>query len=103
MLDVFRDIADIDLFFARLQLETGVHLYTHDSCIIFDEVQLYPKARQAIKHLVADGRYHYIETGSLLSIKKMSRTFFFLRKNTRSKCILWITKSSAGQPALTLT
>ncbi len=70
MLDIFRDIADIDLFFARLQLETGVRLYTHDSCIIFDEVQLYPKARQAIKHLVADGRYHYIETGSLLSIKK---------------------------------
>lgn len=70
MLDIFRDIADIDLFFARLQLETGIRLYTHDSCIIFDEVQLYPKARQAIKHLVADGRYHYIETGSLLSIKK---------------------------------
>ena len=42
----------------------------HESVIIFDEVQLFPKARQAIKHLVKDGRYHYIETGSLISIKK---------------------------------
>lgn len=47
-----------------------VDLYEHESVIIFDEVQLFPKARQAIKHLVKDGRYHYIETGSLISIKK---------------------------------
>lgn len=53
-----------------MQAETGVTLYEHDSLIIFDEVQLFPKARQAIKHLVLDGRYHYLETGSLISIKK---------------------------------
>ena len=48
----------------------GIRLYEKESVIIFDEVQLFPKARQAIKYLVADGRYKYIETGSLLSIKK---------------------------------
>ena len=66
----FDDIGNIDLFFLRLQAETGVTLYEHRSLIIFDEVQLFPKARQAIKHLVQDGRYHYLETGSLISIKK---------------------------------
>ena len=53
-----------------MQAETGITLYDHESLIIFDEVQLFPKARQAIKHLVRDGRYHYVETGSLISIKK---------------------------------
>ena len=73
MLDIFKDIANHELFFARLQLETGINLYERESCIIFDEVQLFPKARQAIKYLVADGRYDYIETGSLISIKKNIR------------------------------
>ena len=66
----FDDIYDIDMFFLRLQAVRGIDLYEHESVIIFDEVQLFPKARQAIKHLVKDGRYHYIETGSLISIKK---------------------------------
>ena len=66
----FDDIGNIDLFFLRIQAETGVTLYEHESLLIFDEVQLFPKARQAIKHLVLDGRYHYLETGSLISIKK---------------------------------
>ena len=66
----FDDINDIDMFFLRLQALRRVDLYEHESVIIFDEVQLFPKARQAIKHLVKDGRYHYIETGSLISIKK---------------------------------
>lgn len=48
-------------------------MYEKESVIIFDEVQLFPKARQAIKYLVADGRYKYIETGSLLSIKKNTK------------------------------
>lgn len=52
---------------------TGIRLYEKESVIIFDEVQLLPKARQAIKYLVADGRYKYIETGSLLSIKKNTK------------------------------
>ena len=70
LLDVFKDIAKPDLFFLRLQAETGVRLYERNSVIIFDEIQLYPRARQAIKYLVKDGRYDYIETGSLISIKK---------------------------------
>ena len=70
ILKCFDDIGNLNMFFLRLQAETGVTLYEHESLIIFDEVQLFPKARQAIKHLVFDGRYHYLETGSLISIKK---------------------------------
>ena len=70
ILECFEDIGNLNIFFLRLQAETGTTLYEHDSLIIFDEVQLFPKARQAIKHLVADGRYSYLETGSLISIKK---------------------------------
>ena len=70
LLSAFKDIAKLDLFFLRLQTVTGINLYTRESVIIFDEIQLNPKARQAIKYLVADGRFDYIETGSLISIKK---------------------------------
>lgn len=61
-------VADLDTFFARLSLYTGVKLFKRQSVIIFDEVQMYPKARAAIKYLVKDGRYDFIETGSLVSI-----------------------------------
>jgi predicted AAA+ superfamily ATPase len=64
---------DIDTFLMYLQNIVGVTLYERDSVIIFDEVQLYPKVREAIKHFVADGRYDYIETGSLVSIKKNTK------------------------------
>ena len=70
ILDIFDDISNLDIFFLRLQSVTGSKLYEHESVIIFDEIQLFPKARQAIKHLIKDGRYSYIETGSLISIKK---------------------------------
>ena len=70
LLDVFKDIADHKVFFLRLQTVTGVTLYPRESVIIFDEIQRQPLVRQAIKYLVADGRYDYIETGSLISIKK---------------------------------
>lgn len=60
---------DLDIFFNRLQIIYGTKLYERESIIIFDEVQLFPLARQMIKHLVKDGRYDYIETGSLLSLK----------------------------------
>ncbi len=73
VLACFDSLADLDLFFLRLQTATGVTLYEHESVIIFDEVQLFPKARQAIKFLVKDNRYHYIETGSLISINKNVR------------------------------
>ena len=63
-------MSDLDVFFRNLRLLTGVKLYSRESVIIFDEVQQYPKARAAIKYLVADGRYDYIETGSLMSINR---------------------------------
>ncbi len=59
-----------DDFFMRLSLYFNVKLFDRESVIVFDEVQQYPKARAAIKYLVKDGRYDYIETGSLISIKK---------------------------------
>lgn len=70
VLKLFEDISDLDFFFMKLQSLTGKTLYQRESVIIFDEVQLAPLARQSIKHLVKDGRYDYIETGSLISIKK---------------------------------
>ncbi len=73
IMDLFDDTYDLDFFFLQLQQLTGKRLYENESVIIFDEVQLQPKARQAIKYLVADGRYKYIETGSLLSIKKNTK------------------------------
>lgn len=71
--DLFEDTYDLDFFFLQLQQLSGTKLYEKESVIIFDEVQLLPKARQAIKYLVADGRYKYIETGSLISIKKNTK------------------------------
>lgn len=61
---------DLDTFFMMLQAHFGKRLKKRDAVIIFDEVQMYPQARAAIKYLVADGRYDYIETGSLISIKE---------------------------------
>ncbi|MGI6710725.1 MAG: ATP-binding protein [Bacilli bacterium] len=62
--------SDLNNFFFFLTSITGVTLYERNSLIIFDEIQLFPIARQLIKHLVKDNRYDYIETGSLLSIKR---------------------------------
>ena len=73
IIDLFDDTYNLDFFFLQLQQLTGKRLYEKESVIIFDEVQLLPKARQAIKYLVADGRYKYIETGSLISIKKNTK------------------------------
>ncbi|MGN1024592.1 MAG: ATP-binding protein [Lachnospiraceae bacterium] len=64
------NIGDIDIFFRNLFLLKGRELPVHHSVIILDEVQLFPAARQAVKFLVQDGRYDYIETGSLISIRK---------------------------------
>ena len=68
--ELFEDMMNLDFFFIKLQTFFNVTLYKRNSVIIFDEVQFQPLARQAIKHLVADGRYDYIETGSLISIRK---------------------------------
>lgn len=67
---LFEDVSDLNYLFLQLQLQYKTDLHTRNSVIIFDEVQLCPKARQAIKALVEDGRYDFIETGSLISIKK---------------------------------
>lgn len=64
------DIGNLDAFFRNLFLLKGKSLPVGEAVVIFDEVQLFPLARQAIKALVKDGRYHYIETGSLISIRK---------------------------------
>ena len=65
-----RYLSDLDTFFMILSTEYNVTLYPSESLIIFDEVQKFPKARQSIKKLVKDGRFDYIETGSLISIKE---------------------------------
>ena len=70
ILNLFDDISDLNYIFLRLQLIYHKELHQRKSLIIFDEVQFCPKARQAIKHLVADHRYDYMETGSLISIRK---------------------------------
>ena len=73
MKKVFEETSNYNEFFQSLQLLTGIKLYDRNSVIIFDEVQKYIKAREMIKFLVQDGRYDYIETGSLISLKKNSK------------------------------
>ena len=71
ILELFENYLDnLNYLFTYLSEYFGVKLYERESLFIFDEIQFCPKARGAIKHLVADGRYDYIETGSLISIKK---------------------------------
>ncbi|MBP3595340.1 MAG: ATP-binding protein [Lachnospiraceae bacterium] len=71
ILDLFiNDSSDLDLFFAKLAAFYSTTLYKRESLIVFDEVQQYPRARQLIKYLVADGRFDYLETGSLIRLKK---------------------------------
>ena len=79
----FDDLTDLDYFFIRLQQLNNVVLYERQSVIIFDEIQLQPLARQAIKYLVKDGRYDYIETGSLLTLKKNVRNIVIPSEETR--------------------
>lgn len=66
----YQHMNDLDTFFMLISAYYGVKLYERESLLIFDEVQMFPKARECIKYLVADGRYDYIETGSLISIKE---------------------------------
>ena len=83
VLELFAHISDLNYFFLRLQSLFNVSLHERKSVIIFDEVQLYPPARQAIKHLVKDRRYDFIETGSLLSIKKNVKDIVIPSEETR--------------------
>lgn len=71
ILELFlHDSGDLDLFFAKLSAFYSTTLYRRESLIVFDEVQQFPRARQLIKYLVADGRYDFLETGSLIRLKK---------------------------------
>ena len=67
-LSLFDDIMDMDLFYAKLSAVYNVELFRRESLIVFDEVQLFPKARALIKRFVEDGRYDFIETGSLVTL-----------------------------------
>lgn len=80
---LFSDLSDLNYLFLRLQMIYHVNLVERRSVIIFDEVQTQPLARQAIKHLVKDHRYDYIETGSLLSIKKNIKNIVIPSEETR--------------------
>lgn len=81
--DLFNDISDLNYLFIRLQFIYQVQLHERESVIIFDEVQLQPHARQAIKHLVKDHRYDYIETGSLISVRSKSRNILIPSEETK--------------------
>lgn len=81
--DLFDDVSDLNYLFLRLQFIFNVQLHERSSIIVFDEVQLQPKARQAIKHLVKDRRYDYIETGSLISVKSKSRDILIPSEETK--------------------
>lgn len=81
--DLFNDISELNYLFLRLQFIYQVQLHERESVIIFDEVQLQPLARQAIKHLVKDHRYDYIETGSLISVRSRSRNIIIPSEETK--------------------
>lgn len=81
--DLFKDISDLNYIFLRLQFIFQVELYERESVIVFDEVQLQPMARQAIKHLVKDHRYDYIETGSLISVRSKSKNIIIPSEETK--------------------
>lgn len=83
IMSLFDDLNDLDYLFLRLQAIFHVTLYERESVIILDEIQLCPKARQAVKYLVEDGRYDYIETGSLLSIRKNKENILIPSEETR--------------------
>ena len=71
IMDLFlNESADLDLFFAKLSAFYSTVLYERESIIVFDEVQQFPRARQLVKYLVQDGRFDYLETGSLIRLKK---------------------------------
>lgn len=101
------NIGDLDTFFRNLFIIKGKDLPRRRAVIIFDEVQLFPLARQAIKYLVADGRYDYIETGSLISIKKYVQNILIPSEEEKLKMypmdfeeFLWAKGNTAVMPAI---
>lgn len=106
--DIFlEDIGNLDAFFRNLFLLKEKALPKGNAVIIFDEVQLFPPARQAIKALVKDGRYHYIETGSLISIKKNTKDILIPSEEYKIKMypmdfeeFLWAQGDTVTAPAI---
>lgn len=103
--DNFDNIGNMDVFFRNLFVFVGKSLKSKNSVIIFDEVQKFPRAREAIKYLVKDGRYHYIETGSLISIKKKSHEIVIPSEEDKRKMypmdfeeFLWATGDTVTAP-----
>ena len=101
------NMSDLDTFFRNLFLLKGKVLPPKKSVIIFDEVQLFPIARQAVKYLVADGRYDYIETGSLISIKKNVKDILIPSEEYKVKMYpmdfeeyLWANKDTITMPTI---
>ena len=101
------NIGDLDTFFRNLFIIKGKDLPRRRAVIIFDEVQLFPLARQAIQYLVADGRYEYIETGSLISIKKNVQNILIPSEEEKLKMypmdfeeFLWAKGNTAVMPAI---
>lgn len=78
-------LQNLDEFYSYLSTYFNVRLYQRESVIIFDEVQLFPGVRSALKYLVADGRYDFIETGSLLSIKENTENILIPTKERHMK------------------
>jgi len=81
--DLFKDLSDLNYIFFRLQILYQVQLFERESVIVFDEVQKEPLARQAIKKLVKDHRYDYIETGSLISVRQTSSDILLPSEETK--------------------
>ncbi len=103
----FENMDDLDAFFRNLFLLKGKSLQGERCVIIFDEVQLFPQARQAIKYLTADGRYEYIETGSLISIRKNVKDILIPSEEYRIKMYpmdfeeyLWAVGDTVTIPAI---
>ncbi|MBO4523232.1 MAG: AAA family ATPase, partial [Ruminococcus sp.] len=101
------NIDNLDVFFRNLFILKGKELPKREAAVIFDEVQLFPKARQAIKYLVQDGRYDYIETGSLISIKKNVQNILIPSEEHKLKMFpldfeefLWAQGNTAVMPAI---
>ncbi|NMX03288.1 ATP-binding protein [Mobiluncus mulieris] len=105
--ELFDDTSDLNYIFLQLQLRYSTQLFDRESLIVFDEVQLCPRARQAIKYLVKDGRYDYIETGSLISIHKNTRDILIPSEEERVQMrpldyeeFLWAQGNEATIPLL---
>lgn len=85
ILESFDDIGNLDIFFQTISLEYNVRLYPRDSLIIFDEIQKFPKAREAIKYLVADGRYDFFGNRIADISQRKCRKYYFAVGREKSK------------------